>query len=415
MTNYRQTMKCRICKKIIKKVFCDLGFSPLANSYVKKKSIKEKFFPLKVFFCNSCKLPQLPEHETARKIFSNYDYFSSYSKSWLIHSEKYVNQITKFAKLSAASKVIEIASNDGYLLQFFKDRKINVLGVEPAKNVADFAIKKGIKTEKLFFGELTAYKIKKKYGQQDLIVANNVLAHVPNILDFCKGVKIILAPNGIATFEFPHFYNLVSRLQFDTIYHEHFSYLSAHSVIKLFKKFNLSVFDIKKIKTHGGSLRVFVKHNNNKIFQIRGTVNDILAIEKSSNLFSNIKFENFNSKIKKIRESTIDLLMQLKLKKKKVMAYGAPAKGNTFLNYCMIDKFLIDFTVDKNPSKVGKLLPGSKIPILNVKSIKFIKPDYLFILPWNLKNEIINQIKKTYPKIKYIVAIPKLRILDGKK
>jgi 2-polyprenyl-3-methyl-5-hydroxy-6-metoxy-1,4-benzoquinol methylase len=406
----KKFMKCRICKKNINQIFCDLGFSPLANSYTKKITEKEKFFPLKVFFCKNCKLPQLPEHQLASKIFTNYDYFSSYSKSWLEHSKKYVDQIIKFAEINSTSKIIEIASNDGYLLQFFKEKNINVLGVEPAKNVANEAIKKGIKTEKIFFGKKTANEIKKKYGKQDLLIANNVLAHVPNILDFCKGVEIILSPNGIATFEFPHFYNLVNKLQFDTIYHEHFSYLSAHSILKLFPKFDLKVFDIKRIKSHGGSLRIFVKHKNNKKYKVRPSVKKIFKLEKSSQLFSKKKFSNFNNKIKLIKKNTINLLAELRLRKKKIAAYGAPAKGNTFLNYCMIDKSLIKFTVDKNPSKVGKFLPGSKIPIKNPIKIKFEKPDYIFILPWNLTKEIVNQIKKFYSSSNYITAIPKLKI-----
>ena len=406
----KEFVKCRICKKYVNQIFCDLGYSPLANSYPKKSREKEKFFPLKVFFCKNCKLPQLPEHELASKIFTNYDYFSSYSKSWLKHSEKYVDQIIKFADINFESKVIEIASNDGYLLQFFKDKKINVLGVEPAKNVANEAIKKGIKTEKIFFGEKAAKEIKKKYGKQDLLIANNVLAHVPNILDFCKGVKIILSHNGIATFEFPHFYNLVNKLQFDTIYHEHFSYLSVHSISKLFPKFDLKVFDIKKIKSHGGSLRIFVKHKNNKKYKVEPSVQKIFKLEKSSQLFSKKNFLNFNKKIKLIKKNTINLLAELRLKKKKVAAYGAPAKGNTFLNYCMIDNSLIKFTVDKNPSKIGKFLPGSKIPIKNPKKIKFEKPDYIFILPWNLTKEIVSQIRTFHSSSSYITAKPKLKI-----
>jgi 2-polyprenyl-3-methyl-5-hydroxy-6-metoxy-1,4-benzoquinol methylase len=407
----KNTHKCRICHKNTSIIFSDLGYSPLANAYQKSLKKKETYYPLKVFFCNECKLPQLPEHQSAKKIFKEYDYFSSYSSSWIEHSQRYLKEIIKFAKLKKDSKICEIASNDGYLLQFFKEKGFKVLGIEPAKNVADVAINKGINTEKLFFGIVSAKRIKKKYGKQDLIIANNVLAHVPDILDFCAGVKNLMSKNGIATFEFPHFYNLINKRQFDTIYHEHFSYLTAHSIQKLFFKFKLEIFDIKKINTHGGSLRVFVKNKQNKSYKLTSALNKFLKLEKNSKIFTKKKFSQFNIQIQEIKKNTIDLLLNLKLNNKKVIAYGAPAKGNTFLNYCMIDNALIKFTVDKNPSKIGKFLPGSQIPILHPKKITSEKPDYIFILPWNLSKEIINQIKKIYTGAKYITAIPKVKIL----
>ena len=406
-----QTHKCRICKKYTSKIFCDLGYSPLANSYPKNINEKEIYYPLKVFFCQKCKLPQLPEHQSAKKIFTDYDYFSSYSKSWIEHSKNYVKEMIRFVKLKSESKICEVASNDGYLLQFFKQEGFKVLGVEPAKNVAAAAIKKGINTEKLFFGTVSAKKLKKVYGKQDLLIANNVLAHVPNILDFCEGIKIILSPAGIATLEFPHFYNLITKLQFDTIYHEHFSYLTVHSICKLFPKFNLEIFDIKKVSTHGGSIRVFVKHENNKKYKVKNSVKKLLNLEKSSKIFTNKKFLKFNNKIKLIKKTIINLLIELKLKRKKIIAYGAPAKGNTFLNYCMLDSTIIKLTVDKNHAKIGKFLPGSKIPILHPKSIKSEKPDFIIILPWNLSREIIEQVRKSYSLAKYITAIPKVAVL----
>ena len=274
------------------------------------------------------------------------------------------------------------------------------------------AINKGINTEKLFFGIVSANRIKKKYGKQDLIIANNVLAHVPDILDFCGGIKNLMSKNGIATFEFPHFYNLINKRQFDTIYHEHFSYLTVHSIKKLFFKFKLEIFDIKKINTHGGSLRVFVKNKQNKSYKLTSALSKFLKLEKNSKIFTKKNFSRFNIQIQKIKKNIIDLLLNLKLNNKKVVAYGAPAKGNTFLNYCMLDNALIKFTVDKNPSKFGKFLPGSQIPILHPKKIISEKPDYIFILPWNLSKEIINQIKKIYTGAKYITAIPKVKILQ---
>ena len=403
--------KCRICNKNITNVFCDLGYSPLANTYPKSLKENEIYYPLKVFFCNRCKLPQLPEHQSAKIIFKKYDYFSSYSSSWIDHSQKYVKEILKFSKFKKDSKICEIASNDGYLLQFFKKKGFTVLGVEPAKNVADVAIKKGINTEKLFFGTLSAKKIKKKYGEQDLIIANNVLAHVPNILDFCAGIKHLISKEGMATFEFPHFYNLINKFQFDTIYHEHFSYLTVHSIHKLFSKFQLEIFNIKKINTHGGSLRVFVKNKKNKRYKITSSLNKFLRLEKSSRIFTSKKFSQFNNQIQIIKKKTTNLLIDLKLNNKKIVAYGAPAKGNTFLNYCMLDKTLIKFTVDKNPSKIGKFLPGSHIPILHPSKIIPEAPDYIFILPWNLSKEIISQVSKIYTGAKYITAIPRVRII----
>lgn len=402
--------KCRICKKNTSKVFCDLGYTPLANSYLANLKKKETYYPLKVFFCKKCKLPQLPEHQSAKRIFTNYDYFSSYSKSWVEHSKKYLFQINKLIKLKKDTKICEIASNDGYLLQFLKKKNFKVLGIEPAKNVADVAIKKGINTEKIFFGSVTSRKIKKKYGQQDLIIANNVLAHVPDILDFCAGIKKLLSKDGVGTFEFPHFYNLIKKFQFDTIYHEHFSYLTVHSVNKLFLKFHLEIFDIKKIKTHGGSLRVFIKHKRSKKYRIKNSLKKFLRLEKTSQIFTNKKFIKFNRQIKLIKKKIINLFLELKLNNKKIIAYGAPAKGNTFLNYCMLNKTLIKFTVDRNPSKIGKFLPGSLIPILHPKKIVSEKPDYIFILPWNLSKEIVGQIRKIYMGAKYIIAIPKIKI-----
>ena len=406
----KNTHKCRICHKNTSVIFSDLGYSPLANTYPKSLKEKETYYPLKVFFCNKCKLPQLPEHQSAKKIFKEYYYFSSYSSSWIEHSQRYLKEIVKFAKLKKNSKICEIASNDGYLLQFFKEKGFKVLGIEPAKNVADVAINKGINTEKLFFGIVSANRIKKKYGQQDLIIANNVLAHVPDILDFCKGIKVLMSNNGIATFEFPHFYNLINKNQFDTIYHEHFSYLTVHSIQKLFLKFKLEIFDIKKINTHGGSLRVFLKNKKNKSYKVTSKLNKFLKLEKNSKIFTKNKFSKFNIEIQNIKKNINDLLINLKLNNKKVIAYGAPAKGNTFLNYCMLDNALIKFTVDKNPAKIGKFLPGSQIPILHPKKIISEKPDYIFILPWNLSKEIINQIKKIYLGAKYITAIPKVKI-----
>jgi hypothetical protein len=408
----RKSYKCRVCKKIIKDYFCDLGYTPLANSFLRnKRSIKsEKKYPLKVYYCKNCYLPQLPEHVKAKNIFSKYDYFSSYSESWIKHSKSFVEKIIKKNILNKNNKICEVASNDGYLLQFFKKKGYEVLGIEPASNVADVAIKKKIPTVKFFFGYKVAKKIKKTYGSQDLIICNNVYAHVPDILDFTKGLKELISKNGIITIEFPHFLNLVKKNQFDTIYHEHFSYLSLHSTNKILQKFDFEIFNVEKINTHGGSLRIYIKNKTFKTIKINKNFKRIYTEEKKSNIFKKSIMLKFSSKLEKIKKDFINLLINLKLEKKKVAAYGAAAKGNTFLNYCNIGSSLIDFVVDKNFSKVGKLLPGSHLKIFSVDKLKKYKPDYLVILPWNIKKEIIRQIKINELKTKFITAIPKITI-----
>lgn len=403
---------CRICNIKLNKIFCDLGYSPLANNYVINKKHKDKFIPLKVLFCDNCKLIQLPQYISPSKIFKKYDYFSSYSKSWIDHSKNFTDFIIKFCNLGVRSKVCEIASNDGYLLQFFKKKKINVFGIEPASNVANVAKAKGVPTEKVFFGEKVSKKILRKYGYQDLVIGNNVLAHVPNIKDFCLGIRNLLSERGIATLEFPHVYNLIKKSQFDTIYHEHFSYLSIHSLDKLMKHLKMEIFNIQKLNTHGGSIRIFIKKKSNKYFKKNLSIENLLQLEKKSKIFTNQSFKNFNKKIANIKKKTLEKLFELKIQKKKVIAYGAPAKGNTFLNYCMINKNLIKFTVDKNPNKIGKFLPGSRIPIYHPKKIIKEKPDYIVILPWNLSKEIIKEIKSYYSNCKFITFIPKISIFN---
>jgi len=403
--------RCRICKKITNKVFFDLGYSPLANSNLSYQKEKEIYLPLKVFFCSNCKLAQIPDHHLKKKIFNYYDYLSSYSTSWLKHSKNYFNKIVNFAKLNENSKICEVASNDGYLLQFFKKKKYKILGIEPAKNVAKLARDKGIPSETLFFGYKTSKIIKKKYGEQDLIIANNVLAHVPNILDFAKGLKTLISRTGIVTIEFPHIYNLIKKIQFDTIYHEHFSYLSVQAIKKVFSKFNLEIFKIERLKTHGGSLRVYLKTKENKKFKKFKSVEYVLKLEKKSKIFSKKSFFDFEKKVKKIKEKLTHLLIKLKLENKKVVGYGAAAKGNTLLNYCLIDNSLIPYIADKNTLKVGKFTPGSKIPIINLNRLKKEKPDFILILPWNLKDEIIKQLKNFKIKSKYLIALPNIKII----
>jgi 2-polyprenyl-3-methyl-5-hydroxy-6-metoxy-1,4-benzoquinol methylase len=404
-------MLCRICNKKISNIFTNLGKSPLANSYLERKGIKEKYYPLKVFYCKNCYLPQLPQHFYAKKIFKNYDYFSSYSTTWLSHCKKFVDDVIFNLKLNKKNKICEIASNDGYLLQYFKKKNFCVLGVEPAENVAKVAIKcKKIPTIIKFFGLKNALIIKKKYGLQDLIICNNVLAHVPNIIDFVLGLKNLLSEKGIVTIEFPHFYNLIKKVQFDTIYHEHFSYLSLTAIIKLFEKFQLNVFNVKKLKTHGGSLRVYIKHKNNKNFSENKKILKITNMEKNSKIFSYKTFLQFNKKIAYIKNKTKIFLNNLKKRNKKIIIYGAAAKGNTFLNYCGINNKLVNFAVDKSKSKIGKFLPGSKIPIYATNKIYSFKPDYIMIMPWNLKDEIIKEVKKEKFIGKFLTFIPDIKV-----
>ena len=324
--------------------------------------------------------------------------------------KKFVDKIIKKQGLNKNDKICEVASNDGYLLQFFKKKGFEILGIEPAENIANMAIRKKIPTVKSFFGHKSAKKIKRKYGVQDLVICNNVYAHVPDILDFTKGLKELISKKGIITIEFPHFLNLVLKNQFDTIYHEHFSYLSLHSVSKILKAFNLIIFKVEKLATHGGSLRIYIKNKEYRQIKIDKSFKTIYRQEVRSSIFKNQKMLKFQKELKLIKENFINLLIDLKLKKKKIVAYGAAAKGNTFLNYCNIGDSLIDFVVDKNPSKVGKFLPGSHLKIFSIDKLKKFKPNYIIILPWNIKSEIIKQVKLSKLKTKFITAIPNIAI-----
>ena len=409
MTQYN----CRFCKTELKNEFIDLGTSPLANSFLKKQELEsdEKKFPLKVLVCNNCLLVQLPEFESPEKIFSNYAYFSSFSKSWLEHCKKFTDIITQKNKLDEKSLVVEIASNDGYLLQFFKEKKIDVLGIEPAANVAKIAEEKGIKTLVEFFGENIANKISSEGTKADLIIANNVLAHVPDINDFVKGMSILLKSEGIINMEFPHLLQLIKYNQFDTIYHEHFSYYSLFTVKKIFENFNLEIFNVEEVSTHGGSLRIYVKHKENNLKNISESVNVILEKEKKFGILNLTTYQDFSGKIKSLKNQIKVFFENAKKDKKKVVCYGAAAKGNTLLNYCEIGKDAIEYTVDKSPHKQGLYLPGSHIPIHEPERIKDTKPDFVVILPWNIKNEIINEI--SYVRDwggKFVILVPEVKI-----
>ncbi len=407
-----KTRQCRICNAKITKTFVNLGNMPLANAFLKKNIVhKESTLPLHAYVCSQCFLVQLEKIEEPKNIFLDYAYFSSYSKTWLKHSKDYVDKMMKEYRLDSKSLVIEIASNDGYLLQYFKKSKIPVLGIEPAINVAKIAQKKDIPTITKFFGTKLANELKKSGKIPRLLIANNVLAHVPEINDFVEGLKIILDSKGIITIEFPHLLQLIKKNQFDTIYHEHFSYFSLITVKKLFRLHNLEIFDVEEIPTHGGSLRIYVKHKENNNIKTKKTVNKLMKKEKLFGLTKLNTYTNFSKKTELSRKRIVNFLINARNAKKIVVGYGAPAKGNTLLNYCKVNSKLIRYTVDMNPHKQGLYLPGTHIPIRAPQEIFKTKPDYVLILPWNLKDEIMKQMKEIRKwGGKFVVPIPEVKI-----
>jgi len=408
-----KTRLCRFCKAELTQIFIDLGKTPLANSFLTKidDENKEPAYPLCVYICKECFLVQLEEFESPEKIFSDYAYFSSYSETWLKHAKEYTKMMIKRFKLDETSQVIEIASNDGYLLSFFIEKNIPVLGIEPAANVAKTAKEKGIETIVEFFDDELSKKIVKTGLQADLIVGNNVLAHVPNLIKFIQGLKVLLKPNGIITLEFPHLLQLINQNQFDTIYHEHFSYFSFFVVQKIFAEYKLKIFDVDELTTHGGSLRIYLTHEENRNLSASNKVKILIDKEKKFGLFELSKYENFSNQVHSVKQELCNFLNDSKEKGKKTICYGAPAKGNTLLNYCKINTDYIEYTVDRNPHKQGLYLPGSHISIKNTDTIRETKPDYVLILPWNLKNEIMNQL--SYIRDwggKFVIPIPRVKV-----
>ncbi|MDQ6756640.1 MAG: class I SAM-dependent methyltransferase [Bacteroidota bacterium] len=407
-------MNCRFCKTSLTHVFIDLNNSPASNSFLTAEQLSEPeiFYPLKVFVCDKCFLVQVDEYKKSDAIFSSdYVYFSSFSSSWLAHAKQYTQKMTSRFSLNENSKVIEIASNDGYLLQYFKEQNIPVLGIEPTANTAEAAKQKGIESVIDFFGVRLAKELVAKNIKADLLLGNNVLAHVPDIVDFVAGMKIILKEDGIITMEFPHLMQLVENKQFDTIYHEHFSYLSFYTIKQIFESQGLKMFDVEEIPTHGGSLRIYATHKENQQQEISVNVEIILEKEISIGMNSEKYYTNFQQKALKVKLDITAFLIEQKRKNKKVAAYGAAAKGNTLLNFCGIKNDLIDFVVDANPHKQNKFLPASHIPVFNEEYLRNNKPDYVIIFPWNLKKEITNQLN--YIKDwggKFVVAIPELEI-----
>jgi len=408
-------MQCRFCKTELTNVFIDLFNAPASNSFLTETQLNEPetFYPLKVYTCHNCFLVQVDEYKKSDAIFnSEYVYFSSYSTSWLDHAKNYTGFMAERFGLNENSKVIEIASNDGYLLQYFLEKKIPVLGIEPTSNTAEVARKKGIETITDFFGVRLAKALAAANTKADLLLGNNVLAHVPDILDFVGGMKHVLKPTGVITMEFPHLMQLVDNNQFDTIYHEHFSYLSFHTVKKIFESQGFKMFDVEEIPTHGGSLRIYACHNENDAIVVSDSVHELLKKESSKGMKELAYYDNFQQKALKIKLDLTEFLTTQKRAGKQIAAYGAAAKGNTLLNYCGIRSDLISYVADANPHKQGKWLPASHIPVVDEDKIKDEHPDFVMILPWNLKTEITNQLG--YIKEwggKFVMAIPELHLI----
>ena len=407
-------MRCRHCGSSVTVSFCDLGMSPLANSYVSVEQIDraESFYPLHAYVCGECFLVQLQEFESPEQIFSHYAYFSSYSDSWVAHCRQYVEQMVARYGLGSEQLVIEVASNDGYLLKFFKEKGVPVLGIEPAANVARAAQDLGIETLVEFFNPTLAETLVRRGIQADLLLGNNVLAHVPDLNGFVRALKLALKPSGVITLEFPHLLELIRERQFDTIYHEHFSYLSLGTVGRVFSKFGLKVFDVDRLATHGGSIRVYATHAENAMQTISGHVNEMLSEEASAGLESLATYRAFSDEVKKTKRALLRFLIYAREQGKSVVGYGAPAKGNTLLNYCGVRTDLLDYTVDRSPHKQGRFLPGVRLPIYPPEKIRETKPDYVLILPWNIKDEVMSQMSFVRQwGGRFVVPIPRTMVM----
>ena len=406
-------MQCRFCKTELTHDFIDLVNSPASNSFLTAEQLNEPetFYPLKVYTCHKCFLVQVDEYKKSDAIFdSNYVYFSSYSTSWLQHAKAYTEMMTNRFGYNGDSLVIEVASNDGYLLQYFHQNGIPVLGIEPTANTAEVAKEKGVDSVVDFFGVRLAKELVNKNIKADLLLGNNVLAHVPDIVDFVGGMKIILNGTGVVTMEFPHLMQLVDNNQFDTIYHEHFSYLSFTTVKQIFESQGLEMFDVDQLPTHGGSLRIYAKHKEDRTKEISPNVKTVIDMEASKGMNGLDYYNGFQQKAMKVKLDMLSFLIEQKNTGKKVAAYGAAAKGNTLLNFCGVKNDLIDFVVDANPHKQNKFLPASHIPVMNEQHLKNEKPDYVIILPWNLKEEITQQLN--YIRQwggKFVVPIPSVQ------
>ncbi len=404
---------CRFCDAPLRHTFVDLGMSPLCESYVAAGDLDrmEPFYPLRVYVCERCFLVQLEEYVSPERIFSEYAYFSSFSDSWLRHAKIYTDMAAARFGLGPESLVVEVASNDGYLLQYFVEKGIPVLGIEPARNIAEAAEAKGIPTLVEFFGEETAARLADGGKRADLVVGNNVLAQVPGLNDFVEGLKLLLKPRGVATLEFPHLVRLMAENQFDTIYHEHFSYFSFLAVEKIFAAHGLTLFDVEELPTHGGSLRIYARHAEDAARAVTPRVDELRARERAAGLDGLDAYRSFSGRVEETKRKLLEFLIKVKREGKTVCGYGAPGKGNTLLNYCGIRTDFVDYTVDRNPYKQGKFTPGTHIPIHAPEKIAETRPDYLFILPWNFKDEIMEQMSFIRGwGGRFIVPIPEVKV-----
>jgi SAM-dependent methyltransferase len=409
---------CRFCHAPLRRTFVDLGMSPLCESFLTAEQLNrmEPFYPLRVLVCQQCYLVQLDEYVSPEHIFTEYAYFSSYSDSWLKHASRYVDMISQRLGLGGSSLVVELASNDGYLLQYLVRKGIPVLGVEPAVNVAKVAERKGIPTLVKFFGRQTARQMVAVGQAADLVIGNNVLAHVPDLNDFVGGIRILLKPGGVATLEFPHLERLMAENQYDTIYHEHFSYFSLITVEKIFAAHGLVLFDVDEIPTHGGSIRIYLRHIEDRSKPVTRAVVKLRERELAIGLDRMETYANFAEQVIESKRALLELLTRIRREGKRVVGYGAPGKGNTLLNYCGIRTDFLEFTVDRNPYKHGRFLPGTHIPIYPPERIRECRPDYILVLPWNLKAEIMAQLG--YARewgAQFIVPIPQATIIHFDK
>ncbi len=407
---------CRFCEVRLQHTFADLGTSPLCQRHVTPERFDhaEAVYPLHVYVCHQCFLVQLPAYVAREEIFdAEYGYFSSFSDTWLRHAEDYVAMMVPRFGLGQKSKVVEVASNDGYLLQYFVRAGIPVLGIEPTVNTAAIAIEKGIPTISMFFGKQMAQEVHETHGAVDLILGNNVLAHVPDINDFVGGMKILLASSGVVTMEFPQLLHLIERNYWDTIYHEHFSYLSFTTVEQIFAHHGLTLFDVDDLTTHGGSIRIFARHVQDRTKPVHARVAAMKQREAQAGHFDLGYYESFGERVKESKRALLEFLIAAKRDGKRIAGYGAPGKGNTLLNYCGIRTDFLDYTVDRSPHKQGNFLPGTRIPIYGPEKIRETKPDYLLLLPWNLQEEIVRQMAdiRTWGG-KFIVPIPQVKVID---
>jgi hypothetical protein len=407
--------RCRSCSAPLDHVFVDLGSSPLANAYLSEAQLAEPepFYPLRVYVCEGCFLVQLPPVLSPTEMFEDYAYFSSYSESWLRHARTYVDRMIERFGLGSASKVVEIASNDGYLLQYFKEAGVPVLGIEPAANVAAAAKEAGIPTLVEFFGLETAQRLSAQGERADLLVGNNVLAHVPDLTGFVAGIEVLLAPTGVATLEFPHLLRLIESGEFDTIYHEHLFYFSLVAVERVFAEAGLTLFDVDELPSHGGSLRIYARHTDDGSKPVENSVGELRARERNAGLERMDIYESFEERTREAKRGLIEFLVRAKREGKSIVGYGAAAKGNTLLNYCGIRSDFLDYVVDRSPHKQGLFLPGTRLPILEPGAVSETKPDYLLILPWNLRDEIMEQMSHVRSfGCKFVVPIPETTVYD---